>query len=191
MLSLTEPIALLVIDMQRAIDDPSWGARNNPDAEQNVTALLGHWRNRRWPVVHVRYESGEPGSTFRGEGVEFKACALPTAGEKVVTKPGACAFIGTDLLSFLVKRGVRRVAIAGVITNNSVEATARVAGELGFDTIVVEDATFTFGRADYAGVLRSADEVHAMSLSNLQGEYATIMATSELLSRTAPSADVR
>jgi hypothetical protein len=54
-----------------------------------------------------------------------------------------------------------------VITNNSVEATERMAVILGFDTHVGEDACFTFARRDYEGRLRAADEVHAMSLAKL------------------------
>jgi nicotinamidase-related amidase len=68
-----------------------------------------------------------------------------------------------------------------VITNNSVEATVRMAGNLGFKTYLVEDATFTFGRNDWNGVYRTADEVHAMSLANLHGEYCTVARTEEVL----------
>ena len=71
--------------------------------------------------------------------------------------------------------------IAGVITNNSVEATVRMAGNLGFSTWLVEDACFTFGRVDWNGTWRSAEEVHAMSLANLDGEYCTVLITDAVL----------
>ena len=64
---------------------------------------------------------------------------------------------------------------------NSVEASARTAGNLGFKTYVVANATFAFAKTDYAGVRRTADEVHAMALANLQGEYATVVTADELL----------
>jgi nicotinamidase-related amidase len=76
---------------------------------------------------------------------------------------------------------ITQLVIVGVSTNNSVEATARMSGELGFDTLVVSDATFTFDRLDYDRHPRTAEEVHAMSLANLEGEYAGIHSTSELL----------
>jgi len=70
--------------------------------------------------------------------------------------------------------------VGGVITNNSVEATVRMAGNLGFKTYLVEDATFTFGRHDWTGQFRSAAEVHAMSLANLDGEYCTVITSAQL-----------
>jgi len=174
--------ALLIVDVQRAIDDPSWGDdRNNRDAEANIARLLARWRERGWPVVHIRHASREPNSTYRkGQpGFEFKAEVMPREGEQIVEKQTNSAFIGTDLQQRL--SGITTLVITGVITNNSVEATARMAGNLGFDTYVVRDATATFGRRDYDGRWCTADEIHAMSLANLDGEYARIVTTVEVL----------
>ena len=91
------------------------------------------------------------------------------------------AFIGTDLESKLRKANQTQLVVAGVITNNSVEATVRMAGNLGFHTFLIEDATFTFGRKDWNGIWRTADEVHAMSLANLDGEYCSVVRTNEIL----------
>jgi nicotinamidase-related amidase len=44
---LPESAALLIIDVQNAIDDPVWakhGPRNNPGAEDNIAALLAAWQ---------------------------------------------------------------------------------------------------------------------------------------------------
>ena len=178
--------ALLVIDVQKAIDHPSWGERNNPQAEANIAALLTAWRASGSPIYHVRHDSTEPQSHYRpGQpGHEFKVEAMPHAGEAVIAKRTNSAFIGTDLESRLRAAGVETLIVAGVITNNSVEATVRMAGNLGFETFVVEDACFTFGRKDWAGTWRTADEVHAMSLANLSGEYATVIRAAEVLRRT-------
>lgn len=175
--------ALLVIDLQRAIDHPDWGQRNNPEAEQNVAALLRAWRIFRRPIYHVRHDSTEPASHYRpGQpGNEFKPEAQPLAGETVIAKRTNSAFIGTSLEADLRARGQSLLIVAGVITNNSVEATVRMAGNLGFDTFLVEDACFTFGRKDWTGRFRTAEEVHAMSLANLDGEYCTVVRTDEVL----------
>ena len=42
--------ALLIIDVQKAIDHPSWGRRNNPQAEENISRLLSTWRRTGRPV---------------------------------------------------------------------------------------------------------------------------------------------
>jgi nicotinamidase-related amidase len=175
--------ALIVIDLQKAIDHPTWGERNNPEAEKNVAALLEAWRATHRPVYHVRHDSTEPASTYRpGQpGNDFKPEAQPAAGEIVIVKRTNSAFIGTDLESRLRQAKQTVLVVTGVITNNSVEATVRMAGNLGFDTLLVEDATFTFGRKDWHGTWRSAGEVHAMSLANLDGEYCSVVRTSQVL----------
>lgn len=177
--------ALLIIDVQNAIDDPSWGNdRNNPDAEAKIAALLAFWRERGWPVFHVRHLSTEPNSTYRpGQpGADFKKEVAPREGERVIEKHTNSAFIGTGLERELRGKAIAEVIITGVITNNSVETTARMAGNLGFTTYVVADATATFGRHDYDGQWRTAAEVHAMSLANLAGEYAIVANAKDLLS---------
>jgi nicotinamidase-related amidase len=186
---LPKNTALLLIDLQKAIDDPSWGVRNNPQAESNVGRLLSHWRQGNMPIIHVRHVSRFTNSTYRDatQGVEFKEIAQPHPGEVVVTKHVCSAFIGTDLEARLRDSGSQDVVIVGAITNNSVEATARVSGDLGFRTIVVSDATFTFGRQDFDGRLHPAEEVHAMSLANIDGEYAHICTTGEVLQMAGTS----
>ncbi|MNG34003.1 Isochorismatase family protein [compost metagenome] len=66
-------------------------------------------------------------------------------------------------------------------SENSVEATARSAGNLGFATTVVEDACYTFAKPDFAGRPRSAEDVHDMAMANLHGEYAEVVRAEALL----------
>lgn len=182
-MKLPAAAALLVIDVQRAIDHPSWGERNNPRAEGNIAALLAAWRATGGPLYHVRHDSTEPASHYRpGQpGHDFKPEAMPRTGETVIAKRSNSAFIGTGLEAILRAAGVETLVVAGVITNNSVEATVRMAGNLGFETFVVADACFTFGRKDWNGRWRTAEEVHAMSLANLEGEYAAVVETAGVL----------
>ena len=180
---LSPTAALVIIDVQKAIDHPSWGRRNNPQAEENIARLLSAWRSTGRPVIHVRHLSREPQSTYHPgqEGCEFKEVVLPQDGEVVITKHTNSAFIGTELAVVLRQERIFTLVICGVITNNSVEATGRMAGNLGYEAFVVSDATATFDKVDFAGQLRSAEEVHALSLANLQGEYASVVSTAELL----------
>lgn len=177
----------MIIDLQKAIDHPDWGERNNPDAEERIAELLEVWRRLKMPLLHVKHMSKEPNSNYRPgqEGNDFKEVAQPRAEEEVLEKGTNSAFIGTGLERTLNQRGITEIVVAGVITNNSVEATARMSGNLGFRTLVVSDATFTFEKHDYAGQLRTAQEVHHISLANLSGEYAEVACTSEVLTLLA------
>jgi nicotinamidase-related amidase len=179
----TQLPVLIIIDMQKCMASPAAGTRNNPSAEQNIASLLQAWRAAEATVVHVRHISRSSASLFApGQaGVEFQPNLAPLPGEHVVEKNVPDAFINTGLERWLRVRGVEELVVVGVSTNNSVESTARAAGNLGFKTVVVADATFAFEKTDYAGVPRSADEVHAMSLANLDREYATITDTGRLL----------
>jgi nicotinamidase-related amidase len=174
---------LLLIDLQRAVDDPSWGVRNNPDAEKNVARLLTQWRTLRWPVVHVRHDSVEPNSTYRPNQPlhAFKPEATPLQSEPVIAKQTNGAFFHTGLDQWLRDGDHHHLVVAGAITNNSVETTVRMAGNLGFATTLVGDACFTFAKTDWNGIERSADAVHAMSLANLDGEYCTVVTTADVL----------
>ena len=174
---------LLLVDLQCAIADRSWGERNNPQAEAVAAQLLSVWRQQQRPLCHVRHDSIEPGSTYRpGQpGHAFKPQVMPLAGEWILAKQTNSAFIGTDLHARLQQAACSTLIVAGVATSNSVEATVRMAGNLGYRVYLVEDACFTFGRADWAGSWRSADEVHAMSLANLHGEYCQVCHSTALL----------
>jgi len=184
--SLPAEAALLIVDVQRAIDDPRWaaeGPRNNPGAEANIAALLECWRRTGRPLFHIRHDSTEPRSTYRpgGPGHGFKPEAMPREGEAVIAKQVHSAFIDTDLEVRLREALIDQVVICGVITNNSVEATVRMAADLGFEVWLVADACFTFARRDWDGRRRSAEEVHAMTLANLDGEYCRVLTTDAVL----------
>jgi nicotinamidase-related amidase len=174
---------LIIIDMQQGMANPAAGSRNNPQAEDNIAQLLHAWRAAAAPIVHVRHISRSPTSPFAPgqSGVEFQPALQPLPDEHVVEKNVPDAFINTALERWLRVRGLDELVLVGVSTNNSVEASARTAGNLGFKPVVVSDASFAFAMRDYAGVQRSADEVHAMSLANLDGEYAAIKDTRILL----------
>lgn len=182
---LPAPTGLMIVDVQQAIDDPKWtavGPRNNIQGEANIAALLAAWRRAAFPIIHVRHDSRFPASPYRpGQpGNEFKEEARPNPGELVVAKRTNSAFIGTELESMLRASGIGTLVIAGVITNNSVESSVRMSGNLGFKTYLVEDACWTFARLDYAGRLRSAEEVHAMSLANMDPEYCTVLRSNQI-----------
>lgn len=182
-MELDSNCALIIIDMQQGMKHPGLGRRNNPHAENQLSSLLKAWRRARRPVIHVRHFSTSPDSVFwpRQSGVDYQPAFMPQPGERELRKQTPDAFCATSLDNWLREDGIRQVLIAGVITNNSVESTARSGGNRGFSVLVAHDACFTFDRPDFFGTLRSAEEVHAMSLANLHGEYATVLSTAQIL----------
>ena len=175
----------MLIDLQKAIDHPSWGQRNNVDAEQQIYRILTTWRKLNMPIIHIKHMSTDPNSHYRpGQaGNDFKDIVLPLNNEVIITKGTNSAFIETELSTKLREDNITDIVIVGVITNNSVEATARMSGNLGFGTCVVSDASYTFNKKDYSGKWHDAEEVHNMSLANLSGEYADILTTDNVLKR--------
>jgi nicotinamidase-related amidase len=177
--------ALIVVDVQRAFDQ--WEAagrrRNNPDAVARIADLLAAFRDHRAPIFHIRHEGTRPNSTFlpSGTGYAVKDEARERAGEPVIVKRVNSAFIGTDLESRLRTAGIRTLVICGATTNHCVETTTRMAGNLGFDARLVRDATWTFDRAGPDGELHSAEQIHAMTLANLNGEFARIVTAHEAI----------
>lgn len=187
---------LIVVDVQQGFLDPSWGPRNNPDAEANIARLLAAWRLDGRPVRHVHHSSGSSAETFyKGTpGYAPKPEAMPAPGEPIHVKEVNSGFIGTTLERELRTEGVDTLVVVGLTTNHCVSTTVRKAGNLGFTTFVIDDATATFDRAGLDGKTRLAADVHAAALSDLSDEFATIMRTDEVLSamgRPEPAATQR
>ncbi|MCA3564117.1 MAG: cysteine hydrolase [Methylocystis sp.] len=184
--SINSRTVLLLIDLQNAIDHPSWGNRNNPDAEAQIGRLLMLWRERVWPVWHVRHDSTDSSSHYRpGQpGNDFKTAFAPLPSEPIIAKRTNSAFVGTDLEARLRAGGHESVVVAGVITNNSIKATVRMGGNLGFEMILVADGCYSFGRKDWNGKEWNAEGVHALPLANLDGEYCRVIRASEILDVT-------
>ena len=178
--------ALIVVDVQKAFDDPAWGARNNPDCERNIGALIGTWRERGFPVVFVRHDGLEEESPYDTLGREHPGNAfkevLEGEPDLLVTKHVNSAFHGSpDLEAWLRANGVDAITVCGIQTQMCCETTARVGGNLGHDVLFVIDATHTFDRTGPDGTSMTADELARATATNLHGEFATVVSTSELL----------
>lgn len=159
----TARTALLVIDAQESFrqrpDD--WAATANPHVLENIAMLVAHSRVTGdlvvW-VTHAEPGSGgvvDPESGFVHVVDEF----VPLAGELQVQKTSINAFTTTNLQQQLMRRGIRRLVVCGIRTEQCCETTTRVASDLGFEVEFVTDATTTSGipAADGYGAVSGED----------------------------------
>ena len=177
-------VALILIDIQKGFDDQDyWGNRNNPDAEKQAAKLLTLWRSIGLPRFHVQHCSMNPQSKLAegNPGNALKDEVKPIAGEPVIKKNVNSAFIGTDLQKQLDAKGVKSLVIVGLTTDHCVSTTTRMAGNLGYDTFLVADATATFDKKSFDGESFPAALIHQTALASIHNEFATVVNTADVI----------
>ncbi len=183
MAAWTDATALVVVDVQLGFEEPRWGERNNPGAEENIAALIAAWRDQTWPVVFVRHNSADPASPLREglPGFAFKP-AVQGDPDLLVTKSAHSAFYGDpDLHAWLQGHGISSIAICGIQTNVCCETTARMGSDLGYSVLFIADATYTFDLVPHNGpAIRARDLARATSLL-IDAEFGKSVHTEELL----------
>ena len=172
------PAALILINIQVGFDDPIWGARNNPQAEENAAQLLVHWRQQNAAIFHIRHESASPDSPLAANqlGARIKPVVAPTEDEAVIKKSVNAAFIGTDLEARLHGLGLSHLVICGLTTPHCVSTTCRMVAKLGFDVTRAHDACAAFvSNADMSWAADTAAmtprAIHEHAIAHLHGEF--------------------
>lgn len=177
--------ALILIDFQKGFDQGAYleKNRNNKDAEMKASIILNLWRELKLPVFHIIHSSKNPNSNFHEShsGFEIKDEVKPINAEPVIKKNVHSAFIGTDLKERLDKQGINSLVIIGMTSNHCVSTSTRMAGDYGFDTFLISDATATFDRTGINGEKFSAEIIHQTALANLNNDFAQVIDTKKLL----------
>jgi len=176
---------LICIDIQMGFQfEEHWGGnRNNKNAEEVCGKLINKWRQEGLEIVHVRHASLEPNSLLREDaaGFEFHPLAMPQGDELIITKNVNSAFIGTDLQEVLEEKGHQTLIICGLTTDHCVSTTTRMAGNFGYETYLVEDATATFDKLGADGTKFDAQLIHDTALASLNGEFCSVIKSSQIL----------
>jgi nicotinamidase-related amidase len=147
--------ALVLVDLQRWIVDMPWAPASGQDVVETCVRLRdGFSQSDPRAVVLVRY--------LRADGQDGGATApanrlvpefAPRPVEHLVTKNGLDAFEGTELHEHLRELGVTRLVLAGLSTAHGVAATAATAVALGYQVVVMSDATASVSAAEHASAL--------------------------------------
>ncbi len=175
--------ALVLIDLQ---NDYFPGGRMElggaEAAVANAAALLGVFRDKGLPVIHIQHVSKRPGASFflpDTPGVEIHAAVRPVETEAVLVKHFPNSFRETKLEDGLRQAGASRVVFAGMMTHMCVDTTVRAAADLGFECVLAHDACATrnlqFGTREVA-----AADVQAAYLAALSGAFAKAKSASEI-----------
>ncbi|HEY0895186.1 MAG TPA: cysteine hydrolase family protein [Sphingobacteriaceae bacterium] len=184
MIKLDGNAALVLVDFQIGFDDwEYWGGRrNNLHAEKRAGAILQAWRAAALPIFHIQHCSTNSESKLHesNTGHAFKAEVLPIAHEKIIQKKVNSAFIGTELESELRSARIKTVLIMGLTTDHCVSTTSRMAANLGFETVVIQDACATFDRIGFDGTTYAAELIHDTTIASLNREFATVINTADL-----------
>lgn len=177
--------ALLIIDVQKAFDDPAWGPRNNYHAEANIASLINHWRCKQRTVIHIHHSASDElvASRFHPSkaGHEAKAEGYPLVGEVIFKKTVNSAFIGTALGQHLRDSKIDRLVVVGLTTDHCVSTSVRMASNFGFQVSLVSDATATFDRT-FNGIDFTAEQIHTIHLASLNDEFCQVFTTDDILS---------
>jgi nicotinamidase-related amidase len=184
-----EEAALLVIDAQDSFKaGPRWAERSTPDFERKVSRLIEAFRAAGRPVIYVMHSDKDEHFSVSSPYYKLMDFLAPRAGEPLIHKTTRNCFTSTNLLPTLMERGVRRVVITGIQTEQCCETTARVGADLGFDVDFVTEATMTFPihrNADGSGGTLSTDEIIERTEFALRRRFARIASVDEIVSELA------
>lgn len=186
-----EQTALLVVDVQDSFKfGPRWDRRSNPRFEENLSRLIAAFRASDRPVVFVLHSDPDPGFEVGSPHYKLMNFLERRPTEPLVHKTTRNCFTSTNLLPLLLERGVRRVVVTGIQTEQCCETTTRVGADLGFDMDFVTEATLTFPipKSDDPGAEElSVDDVIERTEYVLRDRFARIATVDDLVSELQAS----
>ena len=176
---------LICVDLQQGfLDEAYWGGnRNNKNAEEICSQIIAKWREIGEEIIHVRHSSTNPDSKLHqsSKGFEFYPSCQPIDGETIITKSVNSCFIGTPLKQMFDEKNCITVIIIGLTTDHYVSTTARMAGNYGYNTFLISDVKATFNKIGLMNKVYDSELIHQTALASLKDEFATILASDELL----------
>ena len=183
---ITSPqTALLVVDAQesfKARGTEFWNTRGPMEFEHHIKNLVTGFREMNQPVFFILHTDNDPG--FSTHSTFFKVMDFMEyqPHEPLIIKQTHNAFTSTPLLPMLLEKGITKVAICGIRTEQCCETTARVASDLGFDVAFITQATLTFPISHPAtGQILTVEQIQARTETVLHNRFARIATVDQIL----------
>jgi nicotinamidase-related amidase len=177
--------ALLVIDVQESFRHrPYWSEADVPAFLSRLQALVDGARARGIPVVQV-FHVEDSGVFALASGHVTAMRGLRLEPDAVIHKQRHSALVGSPLPVWLAERGIRRLIVSGIRTEQCCETTTRHASDSGYAVDYVTEATLTFAMTDRHGRAWSAAEIKARTELVLDGRFARIATVEEALADPA------
>lgn len=176
--------ALLVIDFQNDyFDGGKWRLNETEAAAENGAALLAAFREKGFPVVHIRHEFPNEDAPFFApgtDGAEIHSSVAALTGEPIITKSQINSFRDTNLKEVLDAANVENVVVIGAMSHMCVDAAVRAAADHGYQCAVAHDACATLDQ-EFNGTTVPAKDVHAAFMAALGFAYANVASTKAIL----------
>jgi nicotinamidase-related amidase len=176
--------ALVIIDIQ---NDYFPGGKmelvGSEAAAGRAQELLSAFRDSGEPVFHIQHVWDADDAPFfapETEGVQIYSALRPQGDERHIVKHHANSFLETPLEAELRSIGASDVVLCGMMTSMCVDASARAAADLGFNTAIAADACAA-PNLPSGGEVIAGDTVHKAFLAALGSMVADVRPTSELL----------
>ena len=179
--------ALIVIDAQESFRQRDyWNEQEATPFIHRLQQLVDGAKQAGIAVIQVVHV--DPSGPFSLASGHVKTLApLSISPTVVIHKHRHSAFVGSPLGVWLTERGIRRLLVSGIRTEQCCETTTRHASDLGYAVDFVSEATLTFGMTDRTGRTWSGAEIKARTELVLEERFARIVTVDEALS----DADVR
>jgi nicotinamidase-related amidase len=98
------------------------------------------------------------------------------------------AFAGTGLEIWLTQKGINRLIVSGIRTEQCCETTTRHASDLGYSVDYVTEATLTFPMTHASGTVFSPDDIRKRTELVLAGRFARILTVNDVLATVKEAA---
>ena len=177
---------LIVIDAQESFRHrPFFTERGLPAYLAAQNALIEGCAARGIPIVRVLHSDGPdvPANPFSQASGHVRALQGLAAFDAAATftKSRHSALVGTGLGVWLTQRGIQRLIVSGIRTEQCCETTTRHASDLGWTVDFVTEATMTWNMAQPDGRTLAAADIQARTANVLAGRFATLRTVQEAL----------